>query len=332
MRSAPEGATAPPGLTAPAGAGVSPEGLDTHTGRGRADEAGSLLDRPRAPAATGDESAPSRLVACHRCGAVNAASRRRCARCRADISIDSPELDGERAASDDAASLHAPGASAMPVGSGVAGGGDRGGSRDTAEPPLPGVLVLATVIASIAVLAVAFTMLSARGVGPFGGPGAEPTDPTQAAGVEIADITASSALPPAGSTTYDAANLIDDDPTTAWNEGESGDGAGERLELTLAGPTDVTGLLVWNGYQAGDDFAQHNRVRMLRLDIGDRIFRVRLLDRRGPQAIDLPAPVTAERIGLEIVATFPGNRYNDAALSELEVLGVPADDQPSTNV
>ena len=274
----------------------------------------------RPPPPPDDTPPPARLVACHRCGADNAASRDRCARCRADLAADTPI--GTTALRDD------PAQAPPPPGQARAAGGTEAGR----EPPLPGVLLLGTIIAAVAVLAVVLTLLSARGVGPFGGPSDRATDVAEADGVDVVGITATSELPGAVGTTYTAENLLDDDPATAWNEGEPGDGTGQRLELELAGPTDVSGLLVWNGYQSGDRYAQHNRVRTLRLEIGDRAFRVRLLDRRGPQAIELPEPVTGERVTLEILATFPGDRYNDAALSEVDVLGVPAGPQPSTNV
>lgn len=248
-----------------------------------------------------------RLVACPRCGAVNAASRVRCARCGTDLTAE-PDDEQQRGSA----------------------GGDAVVADD--ELPLPGVLVLVTVVTSVAVLAVALTMLSARGVGPFAGPDDNTGGPSESRDVEVIGITASSELAPAGSTTYDATNLIDGDPSSAWNEGEPGDGSGERLELHLAEPTTVTGLLVWNGYQSEDFFVQHNRVRTLRLELADRTFTVQLLDRRGPQAVDLPGPVTAERIGIEVTETYPGDRYNDAALSEIEVLGISAGPQPSTNV
>lgn len=195
---------------------------------------------------------------------------------------------------------------------------------DDDDGPLPGMLILVTIVVSVAALAVALTMLSARGIGPFAGPSPDSELPSETATIEVAAVAASSSLEPEGATTYDAANLIDGDPTTAWNEGEPGDGEGQWVDLVLERPSIVTGVLLWNGYQSGDFYAQHNRVRRVQLVLGDdRTFAVQLLDRRGPQAINLPEPVTTSRIRLEIAGTFPGSIYNDAALSELEVRGVP---------
>ena len=246
----------------------------------------------------GSGGARPSLVACPSCGAANAASRGRCARCRADL----------RTGEDDPRAVPDVGAD---------------DADEVREPPLPGLLVMGAVIVSIAVMAVALTLLSARGVGPFAGPA--PPDPlaSEPSRIEVVDVSASSELPAEGSTTYAASNLVDGDPATAWNEGEPGDGVTETIQLELEGPSRVTGLLVWNGYQDGDAFVEHPRVSELRLSLGERTFAVTLLDRRGPQAIDLPEPIAAEGITLEVVSVVPGDRYNDTSLSEIAVRGVP---------
>ena len=259
----------------------------------------------------------ARLMACPACGAVNAASRSHCARCGVDLAAEPP--------------FGAPGSSAD--GAAIGPAVDRDPHDADALPAaavsvaddlrLPGVLVLVTIVVSVITLAVALTLLSARGIGPFAGPDAASGLPSETSDIPVADIEASSAVPADPDTTYDAANLVDDDPTTAWNEGVPGDGQGEWVELALEDAGLVTGVLVWNGYQSGDFYAQHNRVRELRLILDDRTFSVELLDRRGPQAINLPEPVPAERIRLEIAEVFPGTVYNDAALSELQVRGLP---------
>lgn len=254
-----------------------------------------------APSAAGwSDVAAARLVACPRCGATNAASRRRCGRCRSELDTDPSE---PRA----------------PVGD--------AGPMPQAEPEAresSGLLVLATVFAGLTILGVTLTILSARGIGPFAGPGGDETpQPGEPVPVEVVEVEASSELPAGGDGTYDATNLVDGDPTTAWNEAASGDGTGEWVELRLAEPAAVRRLLLWNGYQKEERFAQHPRVRSLSIQAGDRSFTVTLLDDEGPMSVDLPAPVRTDTVRLTIGSVYPGARYNDAALSEVEILAQP---------
>lgn len=247
-----------------------------------------------------------RVVACPRCGAVNAGSRIACARCGINLRADPEDLLDQAGPS-----THA-GATVV---------------VDDDVMAVPGSLVLLATVVSVVALAIALTLLSARGIGPFAGPGGGAGIPTESATVSIESVSASSQLPAERRTTYVAQNVVDNDPATAWNEGESGDGESEWLQLELERPSVVSGLLVWNGYQSGDFFAKHNRVRRLRVtlngvaDTDARVFTVQLLDRRGPQAITLPESVRAETIRLEVVQTFPGTVYNDTALSEIQVRG-----------
>jgi hypothetical protein len=136
--------------------------------------------------------------------------------------------------------------------------------------------------------------------------------------VEVASVTASSTLPAAGEVTYEPANLVDGRTETAWHEGARG-AEGESVEIELAGTAPVVRLLIWNGYQKGDQFEQNGRVRTLLIEAGGRRFTVDLLNVRGSQAVDLPDPVSTQTVRLTIEAIFEGTRYPDTALSEVEV-------------
>lgn len=301
--------TGGPGASATAGAS------GTAGGAGEAHRGAADLEPPARQGGTGVDVPPvaPQVVACVRCGGVNAVSRERCGRCGTPLST--AATAPAEPADDEAGAPHAAAASA---------------EAQTAEPPaMPGMIVILTVVLLAVTAAVALTLLSARGYGPFAGPDAPEPAVAGASAVEVAGVIVSSMLEAEGATTYGADNLVDGDPATAWNEAEPGDGVGEWVDVTLAEPTVVTSVVVWNGYQDGDFFARHNRVRRLQLTLGERTFAVRLLDRRGPQAITLPEPVAAERIRLRVAGTFPGTVYNDTALSELAVRGVPQD--PATD-
>ncbi len=185
-------------------------------------------------------------------------------------------------------------------------------------------MLVVTVTAGLLTVIVVLVLLGARGAGILPSPAA-PT--TNSASLEVRSIDASSTLPPAGRVTYEDANLLDGDPSTAWNEGARG-AVGEWVELHLRDEARITRLLVWNGYQKGAQFTQNGRVRRLLIDAGSRRFTVELLSVTGSQAVDFPQPVSTRTIRLTVDAIFPGDRYPDTALSEIEVYGRAA--QPPT--
>lgn len=193
---------------------------------------------------------------------------------------------------------------------------------ETEDRGTPALFIIAVTLAGLAIVGVLLTMLSARGIGLFAGP-PEPTGPPEPVALDVRGVDASTALPPSGDVTYAPANVVDDDAETAWLEGASGDGDGEWLELFLAQPAPISRLVVWNGYQKGEHFSDNARLSRVRIDVGDRTFNADLLDIRGPQAVDLPETVVADRVRVTIVEVYPGQRYDDAAVSRIEIRGPP---------
>jgi hypothetical protein len=189
---------------------------------------------------------------------------------------------------------------------------------------VPRSLLVLLGLAALAIVAVLFTLLDARGFGVLATTPAPPRPPGAPASVPVAGVRASSSLPASGVASYGPSNIVDENPETAWNEAASGPGPGEWIELRLAEPATVTRLLVWNGYQKGAQFVENSRLRTVSLAVGPRTFTVDLLDVEGPQAVDLPEPVRAERVRLTVERVYPGSRYPDAAVSEVEVIGVVA--------
>jgi hypothetical protein len=263
-----------------------------------------------APATKGDsgQRVDVRLTVCPACGATNAETRRYCGRCRSDLN--DPE-----------------GLQAQPT---AAGSEDDSGEWVAPEPVIeeratPAVFIVAVTLAGLALGGVLLTILSARGVGLFAGP-PEPEASPEPEMLAIGGARASSELPPSGDVTYEAANVLDGDEETAWSEGVSGDGVGEWIELELNGAGEVSRLVIWNGYQKGEQFEDNARVDRVRIELGDRRFDADLLDVRGPQAVDLPQTVRTDRVRLTIMSVHEGRRYADAALSGIELRGPPAEE------
>ncbi len=237
-----------------------------------------------------------RLVACPSCGAPNAASRELCGRCRSD--------------------LHGEPGSAPPNGSGPS----RGAADDSPADGPSSVLVLATVVAALAGIAVLVAILSARGIGPLAAESADVLGDAEIA--EISEIQASSQRRPSEDLSYEAVHVLDGDPSTAW---VAEDGGEPWIELELAASAEVTGLILWNGNQADDAFARHDRIAELRIETDDRSFAVDLLDARGPLAVDLPEPVETAQVRLVVEEVFRGDEVAGPALSRVLVRVQPDD-------
>jgi hypothetical protein len=244
---------------------------------------GLRLDRPAATTPAPGLQAAQALVECDTCGAVNAASRPLCARCGTPLRDEIPGGD----ALPDALPPAAP---------------SRGRHREG-----PSVLLALVILAGLITAGVLLALVTARVT-------AQDVDEL-AGGVSLAEATASSAL-----ASHPAAAVIDGDPTTAWVAFGDGDGEEPWVEVVLARPTTVRNVLLWNGDQADEQrFSERGRAAVVRIELGDRRFRVTLRDRIGAQAIDLPQGVTADRVRLVIEESVPGRTSTELAISEVVV-------------
>lgn len=131
-------------------------------------------------------------------------------------------------------------------------------------------------------------------------------------------LKASSVLAPQGKKNYDAMNLSDDDPTTAWVEGSADYGVGEFLEYSdyiLSG--DGT-IYILNGYQASKtSWEDNSRVKKLEISYnGKSVCLVELLDQMGVQTFRLPQELTSGGVlRLTIADVYPGLKWKDTAIS-----------------
>jgi hypothetical protein len=137
--------------------------------------------------------------------------------------------------------------------------------------------------------------------------------------LDPSEVLASSSLAPTSTHTYGAHNLLDGKLATAWNENAPGDGEGEWVRFGFAGIVSIARIDVANGYQSDPTtYANNPRVKELRLTFSDGSSqRVTLQDKTGYQTIELTKPKKIEWFRLTIVSTFPGDKWHDAALSEV---------------
>ncbi len=189
------------------------------------------------------------------------------------------------------------------------------------------------VIAGLTVTAIVVLGLALAGVGPFTSDralSAAVLDPGMYAEervvLELSDIATLSNAGPSDGRVFAPAQMVDDDPDTAWRS--DGDvaphGIGETVDLFLARPGWAEMLLIRNGdHLDADAYAATARAhRVLVTFDGDVSYVLNLLDQgRDVQAIELPQPILTTSIRLEILEVFPGASSQDLAISDLEVRG-----------
>jgi Double zinc ribbon len=156
-------------------------------------------------------------------------------------------------------------------------------------------------------------------------PSAAPSAPAGAeARLEVAGVTASTVLDPDGDIVYDPRVTLDGDPTTAWNDGVRGTPTGESLEYRFTSPVRVTRIELINGYDKvvseGDRFAQNARIRTARIRTDDGEMLQQLQDTREPQSVTGQFGPTC-RITLLVESIYPGEEFEDVALSEIAFFG-----------
>lgn len=132
------------------------------------------------------------------------------------------------------------------------------------------------------------------------------------------DVCASSILNPQFGNRYGPNNLFDGNLSTAWVEGVSGNGSGERIVLAFDRPRQLAGFEIVNGYAKNRDiFGKNARVRTARVTLssGDSQI-ITLPDTMRASSFSFAQPVEATWLELRIESVFPGSRYTDTAVSE----------------
>lgn len=121
--------------------------------------------------------------------------------------------------------------------------------------------------------------------------------------------------------------LIDGDGSSAWIALPAGEDAVETIELVLESPAWVDRLQVRNGdHRSPEDHELSGRLQQALLTFdGRRTHRVDLLDLgRQVQVVRLREPELTTRITLQVERVVPGSGPSGVALSELTVVGWPA--------
>lgn len=133
------------------------------------------------------------------------------------------------------------------------------------------------------------------------------------------EVCASSILDPQYGNRYGPGNLLDGKLSTAWVEGVSGNGSGERIVLSFSQPRQLAGFEIVNGYAKNRDiFRKNARVQTARviLSNGDSQI-ISLPDTMRTSSYSFAQPVETTWLEIQIETVFPGSKYTDTAISEL---------------
>ncbi len=135
---------------------------------------------------------------------------------------------------------------------------------------------------------------------------------------KINTVYASSELSENGMT-HSAGRICDGRLENAWVEGASGAGVNESIVFTFDGEYKVSGMNINAGYQKNQDIYYKNaRPQSMKVTFSDgTAISLHLEDICGPQNITFEKPVKTNEISVMIESVYPGNKYEDLAISEL---------------
>ena len=143
------------------------------------------------------------------------------------------------------------------------------------------------------------------------------------AGVD--SVYATSSLRSSGRMDYGAGNANDWSLRTAWVEGADGYGIGESITWRFSEYTPaITTVVIYNGYaKSFETWLDNSRVRQLKLYINGQPYALlNLRDTYRRQQFDIGEHYGSGAVlKLEITDVYPGDRYDDVAISEIDFDG-----------
>ncbi len=144
--------------------------------------------------------------------------------------------------------------------------------------------------------------------------------------ISIVKSNASSELSETRENMYKSICSYDGKPETAWQEGVDGHGVGEWIQFDFRNQWTIKKIRMLNGYckysKSGvDRHPQNSRIKTALLHFSDKTTQeIHLTDTREYQEITIN-PVSTSSIKLEIKDYYPGSKWSDNSLSEIEFYG-----------
>jgi hypothetical protein len=115
--------------------------------------------------------------------------------------------------------------------------------------------------------------------------------------------------------------MTDQSSQTAWVEGVSGHGTGQRLYFEFEEPTVVSGIEFINGYaKSHSAFKNNSRVETIVVsDSAQNWQRLSLRDTTDWQSFPRDQYAPVQWIMFEIQSVFPGEKWSDTAITEIRL-------------
>lgn len=135
------------------------------------------------------------------------------------------------------------------------------------------------------------------------------------------DVSATSTLEP--TTAYNVSNLFDSQLDFSWaTDGKKTTGRGESFTIDFDKPVNLSGLMLWNGYQRSiTHYYANSRASEIQVSVNDQeICLLSIKDQMGVQHLKLPQVIEAKRLKITITKTYSGKSYSDMVLSELKLV------------
>lgn len=144
----------------------------------------------------------------------------------------------------------------------------------------------------------------------------------------FASASASSELPADRLGSYQAWAAIDGLMESPWCEGATRTGVGEWIMLEFPSPIQLQTIVVTNGYDYNEEiFYSNNRIKRGGFAFSEGELEWEFEDTREPQRIEIGDEVTpnleTSMVKLVIADNYPGSRYDDTCVAEIELWGTP---------
>lgn len=144
-------------------------------------------------------------------------------------------------------------------------------------------------------------------------------------------LNSTSNLSTQGTSTYEPENMNDGNKNTAWVEGKRDYGIGEKIIVQFSaidGLTDIPfdQIFITNGYAKSPSIWEDNsRVKLIKVyHNGNPKFIIKLEDTIYPQWVSWDETFNiseSDKVELEILEVYPGNKFKDTAISDLSLNG-----------
>ncbi len=139
--------------------------------------------------------------------------------------------------------------------------------------------------------------------------------------IVVLEVTASSYLTdPEVKFDYSAKMAVDGDIATSWVEADEGDGIGEWIKFDFLKAAKVSKLKIWPGYARDKDvYFKNNRLKNIRVEFShDPSEFFVLTDEYKMHEVSF-SPVTTDYVRIVIVDVWPGSKFKDTCIAEVEL-------------